>query len=233
MKIYKASDRGYFDFGWLKTFHSFSFGSYYNKERMNFGALRVLNDDRVEAGQGFSTHPHKNMEIITIVLKGELAHKDSMGNTSAIKPGEVQVMSAGTGILHSEFNNKKDEAVELLQIWIIPNKMEVTPRYQQIQLTQPKDQFEQILSPNQNDAGVWIHQDAWFFLGKFDAKKTVKHNVKNVQNGLYIFVVDGEIMVEGNILSTRDAITFTDKQEISINTNEQSHILIIEVPMDY
>lgn len=231
MTIYKAQDRGYFDFGWLKTFHSFSFGNYYNKERMHFGVLRVLNDDHVEAGQGFSTHPHKNMEIVTIVLKGELAHKDSMGNSSAIKPGEVQVMSAGSGILHSEFNNKKDEAVELLQIWIIPNKDEVTPRYQQIKLQQKDNQFEQILSPNQNDDGVWIYQDAWFFLGKFDVNKNIKHNVKNIKNGLYIFIVEGEVEIEGNILNSRDAITFTEKNEISINTKTSAQVLIIEVPM--
>ena len=167
--IHKADSRGKADHGWLKSHHSFSFANYYNPERMNFGVLRVLNDDRLAAGMGFGAHPHANMEIISIPLEGDLEHKDSMGNTTVIKEGDVQVMSAGTGVQHSEYNHSKTEEVKFLQIWVIPNKQDVEPRYDQVSIRdiQKENEFYQIVSPNEGESGVWVHQDAWFYLGKF------------------------------------------------------------------
>ncbi|CAG0904228.1 unnamed protein product [Cyprideis torosa] len=172
--IHKAASRGHANHGWLDSYHSFSFANYYNPDRMHFGALRVLNDDRVQAGQGFGTHPHKNMEIISIPLEGDLEHKDSMGNVAVIKEGDVQVMSAGSGITHSEYNKNSDKEVKFLQIWVIPNQENVTPRYDQISIRDiaEENKFYQVLSPNKDDQGVWIHQDAWFHLGKFSKGKS-------------------------------------------------------------
>ncbi len=168
--IHKADTRGNANFGWLNSYHTFSFGHYFEPSRTHFGALRVLNDDTVAAGMGFGTHPHDNMEIISIPLEGDLEHQDSMGNKTVIKHGDVQVMSAGTGVSHSEYNKNQDKQVKFLQIWVFPNKRNVTPRYDQITLheTDRRNKFQQILSPNANDEGIWIHQDAWFHLGKFD-----------------------------------------------------------------
>src|SRR3954469_2714268 len=178
--FHPASERGHVNFGWLDSHHSFSFGHWYTPEKVHFGALRVLNDDEVSAGQGFGTHPHDNMEIISIPLEGDLEHKDSMGTTAVIKNGDVQVMSAGSGITHSEYNKNKDKAVKFLQIWIFPNKKNVKPRYDQLTLKEEdrKNKLQQIISPDPDDAGVWIHQNAWFHLGKFDAGKTVEYTVK-------------------------------------------------------
>ncbi|MGD9772447.1 MAG: pirin family protein, partial [Parabacteroides sp.] len=169
--LHKAASRGHANHGWLESYHTFSFANYYNPQRIHFGALRVLNDDKVSAGMGFGKHPHDNMEIISIPLSGELEHKDSMGNVAVIKAGEVQVMSAGSGIYHSEFNKREDKEVRFLQIWVFSNKKNVTPRYDQISIKEiAKDNaFYQILSPNSDDQGVWIYQDAWFHLGKFEA----------------------------------------------------------------
>ena len=168
--LHKANTRGNANHGWLNAFHSFSFGSWYNPERVQFGTLRVLNDDTIAGGMGFGTHPHDNMEIITIPLEGDLAHKDSMGNSAVIKTGDIQVMSAGTGVEHSEFNPNADLQTKLFQIWLFPKYRDVAPRYQQITLDKSlqKNNFAQILSPNQDDEGVWIHQDAWFYLSDFD-----------------------------------------------------------------
>jgi hypothetical protein len=181
--IHKAATRGSANHGWLNSKHSFSFASYYNPERMNFGALRVLNDDIVQAGMGFGTHPHKNMEIISIPLEGDLEHKDNMGNVTVIKKGDVQVMTAGTGITHSEYNKSKSNEVKFLQIWIIPKELNVTPRYGQISTNdiEEENKFYQVLSPNKNDQGVWINQDAWFSLGKFTAGKTDTYKIKKKQ----------------------------------------------------
>jgi len=174
--LHKAETRGYANHGWLQSKHTFSFANYYNPQRMHFGVLRVLNDDRVEAGMGFGTHPHDNMEIISIPLEGDLEHKDSMGNTAIIKKGDVQVMSAGSGITHSEYNRSKDSLVKFLQIWIFPNKKNVAPRYDQISLNSNDrhNKLQQIVSPNANEEGVWINQDAWFFMGKFDKELEVE-----------------------------------------------------------
>ena len=172
--IHKAETRGHANHGWLDSHHTFSFANYYDRERMHFGVLRVLNDDIVDAGMGFGTHPHDNMEIVSIPLEGDLEHKDSMGNVTVIKEGDVQVMSAGTGITHSEYNKNKDKEVKFLQIWLFPNKKNVTPRYDQISLRDiaKENEFYQILSPSKEDQGVWIHQDAWFHIGKFTKGST-------------------------------------------------------------
>ncbi|MEM9325887.1 MAG: pirin family protein, partial [Bacteroidota bacterium] len=178
--LHRASSRGHANHGWLDTHHSFSFANYYNPERMNFGVLRVLNDDRVAGGRGFRTHPHDNMEIISIPLEGDLQHKDSMGNVAVIKEGDVQVMSAGTGIRHSEFNKNGDKEVKFLQIWLFPRAKNVAPRYDQISMDRvaQSNDFYQILSPNPNDEGVWIHQDAWFHMGDIQQGKSASYQLK-------------------------------------------------------
>ncbi|MBD3724802.1 MAG: pirin family protein [Flavobacteriaceae bacterium] len=233
--LHKANERGHANHGWLNAYHSFSFGSWYNPEKVNFGALRVLNDDTIAAGMGFGTHPHDNMEIITIPLEGDLAHKDSMGNASTIKSGDVQVMSAGTGILHSEFNPNRDQHTKLFQIWLFPKYRNVTPRYQQITLdkTKQKNSFAQILSPNAKDEGVWIHQDAWFYLSDFDAGFSKKLALKKERNGFYIMNIEGEIEVNGEKLEKRDAIGIWETNEIEIKANSSAKFLVMEIPMNY
>ncbi len=231
--IHKADTRGYANHGWLTSHHSFSFASYQNPERMNFGVLRVLNDDMVSGGKGFGLHPHSNMEIVSIPLKGNLKHMDNMGNTTIIKEGDIQVMSAGTGVLHSEFNNDKDQAVTFLQIWIIPNKQNVEPRYDQISLEeiQIKNRLYQILSPNHMDQGVWVHQNAWFHLGEFDVHITENYKLKNNANGVYIFVLEGTITINEQELNRRDGYGIWDIDDFTIKSITNSHILIMEVPM--
>ncbi|MGF7232865.1 pirin family protein [Arachidicoccus sp.] len=233
--LHKAATRGHANHGWLNSFHTFSFANYYNPERTHFGALRVLNDDTVDAAMGFGKHPHENMEIVSIPLEGDLEHKDSMGNTTIIKNGDVQAMSAGTGIYHSEYNKNKDEKVKFLQIWIIPNKQNVTPRYDQISLN-PADRhntLQQILSPNPDDAGVWIHQDAWFHLGKFDKGVTTEYTVRKPENGIYVFVLNGDFSIDNTDLSTRDGLGIWDTDKIKlIARSENSEILLMEVPME-
>lgn len=233
--IHKADSRGHADHGWLNAYHSFSFAGYYDPERVQFGALRVLNDDTVAAGMGFGTHPHDNMEIITIPLEGDLAHKDSMGNTEIIKHGDVQVMSAGTGIQHSEFNPNADQRTKLLQIWLFPKTRNVTPRYQQITLNveDRHNKLQQILSPNADDAGVWIHQDAWFNMGKFDAGIATTYSLNKKDNGIYLFVLSGDVTVDGNALNKRDAIGITDFETIEIKATSDAEFLLMEVPMNY
>ena len=192
--LHKAESRGYANHGWLLSRHTFSFANYYDPERIHFGALRVLNDDTVEAGQGFGTHPHDNMEIISIPLEGDLEHKDSMGNISVIRHGDIQVMSAGSGIFHSEFNKNKDQEVKFLQIWIFPNKKNVTPRYDQITLNleDRRNKLQPILSPNPEDEGVWIYQNAWFHIGKFEKGFKTDYKVRTKGNGVYAFVLSGD-----------------------------------------
>ena len=232
--LHKASSRGHANHGWLNAYHSFSFASWYNPERIQFGMLRVLNDDTVAAGKGFGTHPHDNMEIITIPLEGDLAHKDSMGNAATIKTGDVQVMSAGTGIQHSEFNPNADQHTKLFQIWLFPKYRNVEPRYQQITLdsTKQKNDFAQILSPNEEDEGVWIHQDAWFYLSDFDKDFAKKLALKKEGNGFYIMNIEGEIEVNGEKLEKRDAIGIWETNEIEIKANSDSRFLIMEIPME-
>ena len=232
--IYHAADsRGNADHGWLKSRHTFSFANYYDPQRMGFGALRVINDDFVTAGQGFGKHSHRDMEIISIPLLGKLAHGDSIGNEGIIETGEIQVMSAGTGIIHSEMNGDNEEAVKFLQIWVMPNKMNVEPRYQQIRmddLMQPNT-FNQVLSPNADDAGVWIHQNAWFSMGNFDKGVTETYPLNDANNGVYIFVISGKVVVNGNTLDTRDGLGVWDTKNFTMDVEEDAKVLLMEVPM--
>lgn len=232
--LHKASSRGHADHGWLNAYHSFSFASWYNPERIQFGMLRVLNDDTVAPGMGFGTHPHDNMEIITIPLEGDLAHKDSMGNSSTIKTGDIQVMSAGTGIQHSEFNPNADLRTKLFQIWLFPKFRNVEPRYQQITLdsAKQKNNFAQILSPNPEDEGVWIHQDAWFYLADFDTNTSKTLPLKKEGNGFYIMNIEGEMEVNGEKLDSRDAIGIWETNEIEIKANSNARFLVMEIPME-
>ena len=231
--LHKSETRGNLNYGWLNAFYSFSFGNWHNPERIQFGVLRVLNDDTISAGMGFGMHEHKNMEIITIPFEGDLAHKDSMGNAETIKTGDVQVMSAGTGIQHSEFNPNADKHTKLFQIWLFPKTQNVTPRYQQITLDKSlqKNDFAQILSPNQNDQGVWIHQDAWFYLSEFDADFSKKLQLKKAENGFYIINIDGEIEINGTLLDKRDAIGIWETNEIEVKAISNAKFLVMEIPM--
>lgn len=233
--VHTSNTRGHADHGWLNSYHSFSFGNYHNPERMNFGALRVLNDDTVAAGRGFGTHPHRTMEIISIPLEGDLQHMDDMGNSTVIKSGDVQVMSAGTGISHSEYNKNKDQEVKFLQIWIIPNKEEVTPSYDQISIADiaTKNSLYQVLSPNTDDAGVWIHQNAWFYLGDYESGITDSYDLKQKQNGVYIFVLDGEIEIANQKLNERDGFGIWETDTFDFKINRKSKILLMEVPMTF
>ena len=231
--LHKAETRGHANHGWLDSHHTFSFANYRNPERMNFGVLRVLNDDIVSAGRGFSTHPHDNMEIISIPLQGDLEHKDSMGNVAVIKAGDVQVMSAGTGIFHSEYNKNQDEEVRFLQIWMFPNKRNVTPRYDQISLNDnaAENTLQQILSPDPADDGVWVHQNAWFHMGELKKDSEHIYELKDRNNGVYVFVLDGEMDVEGQVLSKRDGFGIWDTDAIGIKPIQNSKVLLMEVPM--
>lgn len=231
--LHKASTRGHANHGWLNSFHTFSFANYYDPERIHFGALRVLNDDTVEAGMGFGTHPHDNMEIISIPLEGDLEHKDSMGNVTVIKHGDIQVMSAGTGIHHSEYNRNKDQRVKFLQIWVIPNQKKVTPRYDQIILnTEDRhNKLQQVLSPNQNDEGVWIYQNAWFHLGKFDKGISTEYPLKAKGNGVYAFILSGDVTINGQALNARDGYGIWDVDKLSIKADSDAEFLLMEVPM--
>ena len=232
--LHKAESRGHSNHGWLDTHQTFSFASYYNPNRMHFGVLRVLNDDVVDPSKGFGTHPHDNMEIISIPLEGDLEHKDSMNNVAIIKKGDIQVMSAGTGIYHSEFNNSSNKPVKFLQIWLYPNRKNVTPRYDQITL-KPKDRynkFQQILSPNANDQGVWIYQDAWFHLGVFDNEFSTSYLIKKKGNGVYAFIIKGSFLVNGILLNEKDGMGIWDLASIEVISQlDGSEMLLMEVPM--
>lgn len=231
--LHKASTRGEANHGWLISRHTFSFANYYNPERMHFGVLRVLNDDIVEAGSGFSTHPHDNMEIISIPIEGDLEHKDSMGNISVIRHGDIQVMSAGTGIYHSEYNKNQDRQVKFLQIWIFPDKKDVTPRYDQVTLNIDDriNKLQQVLSPNPEDAGVWIHQNAWFHLGKFDKGITTEYKIKSKGNGVYAFILDGDVSINGQPLQSRDGFGTWDVDSLLVKADSDAEFVLMEVPM--
>lgn len=232
--LHKADSRGKANHGWLNSHHSFSFANYYNPDRMNFGVLRVLNDDVVSAGMGFGTHPHNNMEIISIPLEGDLEHKDSMGTAAVIKQGDIQVMSAGTGIMHSEYNANKDKPVKFLQIWVFPNKKDVKPRYDQItlDLEDRKNKLQQVLSPNPDDAGVWIHQNAWFNLTSLEAGKSLTYEVNDpVNNGVYAFLIEGEATINGQSLERRDGFGLWDIDKLDIKADSNTELLLMEVPM--
>ena len=230
---HKADTRGFADHGWLKSHHTFSFANYYNPERMSFGVLRVLNDDQVASGMGFGTHPHRDMEIISIPLEGDLEHKDSMGTTAVIRNGEIQVMSAGTGVQHSEYNKNKDGLVKFLQIWVIPNKMNVTPRYDQISIKENEkiNDFQQILSPNPYDEGVWIHQNAWFNLAKFEKGNAKEYRIHDAKNGVYVFVLKGSAKIDEQTLGTRDGFGIWETESFTLEALEDLEVLLMEVPM--
>jgi len=233
--LHKAETRGFADHGWLQSYHTFSFADYHNSERMHFGALRVLNDDKVAAGMGFGTHPHDNMEIISIPLEGDLEHKDSMGNVAIIKRGDVQVMSAGSGIRHSEYNKSKDTPVKFLQIWVFPNKKNVTPRYDQITLKEEdrKNKLQQILSPDSQDEGVWIYQEAWFHTGKLDKGLSLDYEFRKKSNGVYLFMLSGNVTINGTSLGRRDGFGVWDTDKIKIVADSETELLLMEVPMNF
>ena len=231
--IHKADSRGYADHGWLQSFHSFSFANYQNPEKVRFGLLRVLNYDIVAPGMGFGTHPHDNMEIVTIPLKGELAHQDSTGNKEVIKAGEIQIMSAGSGLTHSEFNNSKKEFVNLFQIWVFPKEKNITPRYDQkiFDPEERKNKFQIVVSPDEKDGALWINQDSYFTLGNFDEGNSVKYEIKKNGNGVYIMITEGSAEIDGEVLSRRDAIGLSDLSSVEIKLLAKSELLLIEVPM--
>ncbi len=231
--LHKAHERGHANHGWLNANHSFSFGQWYNPEKIHFGKLRVLNDDIVKAGYGFGEHSHDNMEIITIPLKGALEHKDNTGGNGVIQKNDVQVMSAGSGIMHSEFNHSKTEEVNLFQLWIFTNQQNVTPRYDQktFDPIDRKNKFQNLVAPFGSE-GLWIYQDAWISMGNFDENISATYSINKSGNGVYIVVVEGEVEVNGNILSKRDAIGIWDVDAIEIKNISATELLIIEVPMN-
>lgn len=232
--IHKSETRGRANHGWLDTRHTFSFADYHDPERMRFGALRVLNDDIVSPGMGFGKHPHDNMEIISIPLEGDLEHKDSMGNVTVINHGDIQVMSAGTGIYHSEYNKNKDKPVKFLQIWVFPDKRDVTPRYDQITLKTEdrRNRLQQVVSPNPDDEGVWIYQNAWFHLGKFDDGFASEYKIKRKGNGVYAFIVKGSFSIEGKTLNERDGMGIWDTDKINLSAETQdAEVLLMDVPL--
>ncbi|WP_342648665.1 pirin family protein [Mucilaginibacter sp. CSA2-8R] len=234
--LHKAEGRGHANHGWLDSYHTFSFGSYYNPQAMSFGALRVLNDDTVSGGMGFGRHPHDNMEIISIPLEGDLEHKDSMGNAAIIREGDIQAMSAGTGIYHSEQNAHKNEKVKFLQIWIYPNQKNVTPRYDQLtlNLADRHNRLQQVLSPDPDDAGIWIYQNAWFHIGKFEQGKSVTYSLKDkAHNGVYAFILKGDVTINGQKLNTRDGLGSWDVDVLDITAETEAEFLLMEVPMEF
>ena len=244
--LYKAGTRGRADLGWLVSNQSFSFAEYYNPERMGFGALRVLNDDVVAGGKGFGWHPHDNMEIISIPLEGSLIHKDNLGNEGVIRAGEIQVMSTGKGVFHSEYNHEPDKPAKFLQIWVYPNRLNVEPRYDQVTLDRQKEhnQLVQILAPKPGGAdqkegnekpakSVWIYQNAWFHLGRFDEGKEFEYRLKQNGDGVYLFVISGAFQSEGHRLEERDALGVTGSGTLGLQSLQaDSEILVIEVPMN-
>lgn len=232
--LHRAATRGHVNNGWLESYQTFGFAEYYNPERMHFGVLRVLNDDWVAPGMGFGSHPHDNMEIISIPLDGALEHTDSMNNRTVIDQGDIQVMSAGTGIFHAEYNHSLEKPVSFLQIWLFPKVKNVAPRYHQLSL-RPDDRYnklQQILSPNEDDEGVWIYQDAWFYMGRFDKDRIVDYTLKKNDNGVYIFVIKGELTVDGLSLHPKDGVGIWNTGNISLKADSQgAEVLLMEVPM--
>lgn len=232
MITHPSHSRGYANHGWLKSHHTFSFANYYNPERMNFGALRVLNDDSVDGGNGFGTHPHRDMEIVSIPLKGVLKHQDSEGNRYLIKKGEVQIMSAGTGIAHSEENASDSEDVKFLQIWVMPKKLGVKPRYEQKEFSYQDDALTMVVSPDGRGGSLTINQEAYFSMAHLSAGKALDYNVQTAKNGVYLFVLEGEVEVNGTTLKTRDGLGIPVLTEVVVNAQSKSEVLIIEVPME-
>lgn len=230
--LYTATSRGHANHGWLNSFHSFSFGSYANPERIHFGALRVLNDDTVQQGMGFGKHPHDNMEIISIPLYGDLHHKDSTGRDEIIRQNDVQIMSAGTGIAHSETNANTDKEVKFLQLWVYPKLRDIEPRYQQMTF-KPEDRINKlvtVVAPD-NDEAVFINQDAWFSMGNFSKDFTMSYQLHKKDNGVYAFILNGKITIDNEPLDARDGLGIWETEQIQLTANTDAEILLIEVPM--
>ncbi|MDO7875313.1 pirin family protein [Hymenobacter sp. ASUV-10] len=233
--FHPAASRGHANHGWLNSYHSFSFAAYQNPERVHFGALRVLNDDTVAGGMGFGKHPHDNMEIISIPLSGDLEHQDSLGNKAVIRQNDVQVMSAGTGVAHSEKNHSPGTPVKFLQIWVFPKQRGVAPRYDQ-QTFAPADRhnrLQQVVSPSPADAGVWLHQDAWFHLGQLDKGFATKYDLKKAGNGVYAFVLEGDVTINGQSLHRRDGFGIWETDVLDIVADSNAELLLMEVPMEF
>ncbi len=230
--FHSASSRGHADHGWLNAKHSFSFASWYNPERIHFGMLRVLNDDIVAGGMGFGKHPHDNMEIITIPLSGSIQHQDSMGFSEVIHAGEVQVMSAGTGIYHSEYNPSPSEELNLFQIWIFPNQKQVTPRYAQRKYNLAQEAFTELVGPQNSGLDTWIHQDAWISIGDFSSETLTNYNLHTARHGAYVMVIEGSVQIGDQILEERDAMGISQTEQFSLHIKQNARILVIEVPMN-
>jgi hypothetical protein len=230
MITHLADSRGHADHGWLKSHHTFSFADYYDQNRMHFGALRVINDDFIAPDMGFGTHPHRDMEIITIPLSGALSHKDSMGHAREIKKGEVQAMSAGTGLYHSEYNASKTEAVTLLQIWVMPKKLGIKPRYDQKEFEFQKGQGTLVISPDGRDGSLEVNQDTFFTIANLK-DESFHYDRKMNGNGVYIFVISGEIEIDGKSFSARDGIGITEFDQLKFAVKGESEVLLMEVPM--
>lgn len=231
--IHRGNTRGFADHGWLQSFHTFSFAGYYNPERLHFGALRVLNDDTVKGGMGFGAHPHDNMEIVSIPLEGALEHKDNTGRHKIINQHDVQIMSAGSGIQHSEFNASRTEPVKFLQIWLFPKKKDISPRYDQrtFDPSSRHNQLQTVVSPDEKDDALWINQDAWFSLGQFDKDRSIRYTPRKSENGVYLFVLKGKVEASGEILENRDALGVSDYDELNVTALEDAEFLLIDVPM--
>lgn len=230
--LHKADTRGHASFGWLNSYHTFSFGQYYNPERVHFGALRVLNDDTVAPGMGFSKHPHDNMEIVSIPLTGDLHHQDSTGRDKIIRQHDVQIMSAGSGIAHSEMNANRDREVKFLQIWVFPKQRDIEPRYEQ-KTFRPEDRNNRLLTVVAPDdaAAVYINQDAWFSLGKFDKDFSTAYTFHKKDSGVYVFVLSGNVIINGENLAVRDGLGVWDIDQLNIKAETAAEILLMEVPM--
>ncbi len=231
--LHKADTRGHANHGWLDSHHTFSFAGYHNPERVHFGSLRVLNDDIVQPGMGFGTHPHDNMEIVSIPLKGDLAHQDSEGNGSIIKKNDVQIMSAGTGIYHSEKNPNQDQIVNFLQIWVFPKTRNIAPRYEQKTFLPENrvNRLETVVSPDKGE-GVWINQDAWFSLGSLGPGFETTYKMRGAKSGVYAFVIEGSLEVGGQVLDLRDGLGIWETGEFQLRSNGPSEILFMEIPMN-
>ena len=233
--LHKANTRGHANHGWLDSWHTFSFAGYYDPTRTHFGVLRVLNDDTVAPGMGFGKHPHENMEIISIPLEGDLEHQDNTGTNQVIKSGDVQVMSAGSGIAHSEKNKNNDQQVKFLQIWVFPNKKDVKPRYEQKTFSEADKQnkLATVVSPvGTKDGGVQIYQDAWFHLGNLEKGTELNYDLKQKENGVYAFVLDGDVTINEIALNRRDGLGLSETEKLVIKADENAKILLMEVPMN-
>lgn len=231
--IHNAATRGHANHGWLNSFHTFSFSSYHNPDRVHFGALRVLNDDTVAPGMGFGQHPHDNMEIISIPLSGELKHRDTTGTEAVIKTGDIQIMSAGSGLQHSEMNNSRTEEVKFLQIWVFPKERNIKPRYDQktFDAAQRINKWQLIVSPEKSEESIWINQDAWFSLTRLEKGKSLSYSLRKKGNGVYIFILKGEALAAGESLQSRDGLGISETDELNFSTDTEAEILVMEVPI--